>query len=70
MLLVVIVFAANIIIVVKQIQHCNNMTQRYMDIVDLSFLSALEIAVGAFFIVTVRNNRSITWVKTRIDVRV
>jgi hypothetical protein len=67
-LLGVMCFTVNLIIVIKQIRHCNAMGLRYVDIGNLSFLSALEIAVGAFFIVTVRSSRSITWVKTRVYV--
>jgi hypothetical protein len=66
----VILFVFNLIIVIQFIKHCNAMAQRYLDIGILSFLSLLEIAVGAFFIITVRNNRSITWFKTRIEVRI
>jgi hypothetical protein len=46
------------------------MIQRYIDIGNLSFLSLLEIAGGAFFVYNVKNNRSITWVKTRIEVSI
>lgn len=43
------------------------MTQRYIDIANLSTLIILELAVGALFIVTVKSNRSSTWVKTRFE---
>ena len=43
------------------------MTQRYIDIVNLSTLIILELAVGIFFVVTVKSNRSSTWIKTRFE---
>ena len=43
------------------------MTQRYVDICNLSVLILLELAVGAFFVYTIKNNRSSTWVKTRFE---
>lgn len=66
-LLEVLLLAVNIYNLVSQIQHCNNMNQRYTDIINLSILSCLELAVGLFFIFTVKNNRSNTWLKTKIE---
>lgn len=43
------------------------MSQRYVDIVNLSILIIMELAVGVFFIMTVKSNRSSTWVKTRFE---
>jgi hypothetical protein len=40
----------NILILTLQISHCNNMTQRYIDIGNLTFLSVLELVVGGIFI--------------------
>ena len=66
--LAIILFVFNLIIVIQFMKHCDAMTQRYLDIGILSSLSLLEIAAGVFFILTVRNCRSITWFKTRIEV--
>jgi len=58
----------NAAIATFQVEQCNNMTQRYIDIVNLSVLISLEVLVAIFFVWTIRNNRRITWVKTRCEV--
>jgi len=44
------------------------MTQRYIDIANLSVLILLEVLIAIFFVMTIRNNRRITWVKTRCEI--
>jgi len=43
------------------------MRQRYTDMINLTILSVLELSVGIFFILTVKNNRSNTWLKTKFE---
>ncbi|TNV78016.1 hypothetical protein FGO68_gene6795 [Halteria grandinella] len=57
----------NVSIATLQVGHCNQMTQRYIDIANLSTLIIMEIVVGALFVSSVKGNRSSTWVKTRIE---
>lgn len=64
----VALLALNIAIVVLQIQSCNTMTQRLIDIGVLSCMIVFEVAIGLLFIHRVRANRRSTWVKTKIEV--
>ena len=64
----IINLSINVAIDYLQISNCNSMTQRYVDISNLSILIIMEIIVGVYFVITVRNNRSSTWTKTRIEV--
>lgn len=59
--------AVNVCILVLQLKSCNTMTQRYIDIANLSCLILIELGVGVFFVATVKNSRSSTWVKTRFE---
>lgn len=64
----IINLSTNVAIDYLQISNCNSMTQRYVDISNLSILIIMEIIIGVYFVITVRNNRSSTWTKTRIEV--
>lgn len=64
----IINLSINVAIDYLQISNCNSMTQRYVDISNLSILIIMEIIIGVYFVITVRNNRSSTWTKTRIEV--
>ncbi len=58
----------NVCIAVLQVNQCNDMSQRYIDIINLSILILLEATIACVFIYTIRNNRRSTWTKTRVEI--